>query len=53
MGKVKNWAMDNAENFLSNLESQIRSGAQTVQSALLLCECADIALQPYRFRSHE
>ena len=43
MGKVKNWAMDNAENFLSNLESQIRSGAQTVQSALLLCECADIA----------
>ena len=43
MGKVKNWAMDNAEKFLSNLESQIESGAQTVQSALLLCECADIA----------
>ena len=43
MGKVKQWAMDNAENFLSNLESQIESGAQTVQSALLLCECADIA----------
>ena len=33
---------DNAENFLSNLEIQIRSIAQTVQSALLLCECADI-----------
>ena len=43
MGKVKQWAMDNAEKFLSTLESQIESGAQTVQSALLLCECADIA----------
>jgi len=43
MSKVKQWAMDNAEKFLSNLESQIESGAQTVQSALLLCECADIA----------
>ena len=43
MGKVKNWAMDNAENFLSNLESQIKSGAQTVQSAMLLVKSADIA----------
>tara|TARA_B100000927_G_C16190725_1_gene359336 strand:- start:96 stop:236 length:141 start_codon:yes stop_codon:yes gene_type:complete len=30
MGKVKNWAMDNAEKFLSNLESQINQ-------ALKLC----------------
>ena len=43
MGKVKNWAMDNAENFLSNLESQIKSGAQTVTSAMLLVKSADIA----------
>ena len=43
MGKVKNWAMDNAENFLSNLESQIKSGSQTVTSAMLLVKSADIA----------
>ena len=43
MGKVKQWAMDNAENFLSNLESQIKSGAQTVSSAMLLVKSADIA----------
>ena len=43
MGKVKSWAMDNAENFLSNLESQIKSGAQTVTSAMLLVKSADIA----------
>ncbi len=43
MGKVKQWAMDNAENFLSNLESQIRSGSQTVSSAMLLVKSADIA----------
>ena len=43
MGKVKNWAMDNAENFLSNLESQIKSGAQTITSAMLLVNSADIA----------
>ena len=43
MGKVKNWAMDNAEKFLSNLESQIKSGAQTVTSAMLLVKSADIA----------
>jgi len=43
MGKVKNWAMENAENFLSNLESQIKSGAQTVTSAMLLVKSADIA----------
>ena len=43
MGKVKQWAMDNAENFLSNLESQIKSGAQTVESAMLLVKSADIA----------
>ena len=43
MGKVKQWAMDNAENFLSNLESQIKSGAQTVTSAMLLVKSADIA----------
>ena len=35
--------MDNAENFLSNLESQIKSGAQTVESAMLLVKSADIA----------
>jgi hypothetical protein len=43
MGKVKNWAWDNAENFLSNLESQIKSGAQTVTSAMLLVNSTDIA----------
>ena len=35
--------MDNAEKFLSNLESQIKSGAQTVTSAMLLVKSADIA----------
>ena len=43
MGKVKQWAMDNAEKFLSNLESQIKSGSQTVTSAMLLVKSADIA----------
>ena len=43
MGKVKNWAMDNAENFLSNHESQIKSGAQTITSAMLLVNSIDIA----------
>ena len=43
MGKVKQWAMDNAEDFLSNLESQIKSGSQTVTSAMLLVKSADIA----------
>ena len=43
MGKVKQWAMDNAETFLSNLESQIKSGSQTVTSAMLLVKSADIA----------
>ena len=43
MGKVKQWAMDNAENFLSNLESQIKSGSQTVTYAMLLVKSADIA----------
>ena len=43
MGKVKNWAMDNAENFLSNLENQIKLGGQTVESAMLLVKSADIA----------
>ena len=43
MGKVKLWAMDNAENFLSNLENQIKLGAQTVESAMLLVKSADIA----------
>ena len=43
MGKVKQWAMDNAENFLSNLENQIKLGAQTVESAMLLVKSADIA----------
>ena len=43
MGKVKQWAMDNAENFLSNLESQIKSGSQTVTSAMLLVKSTDIA----------
>ena len=35
--------MDTAENFLSNLERQIKSGAQTVTSAMLLVKSADIA----------
>ena len=43
MGKVKQWAMDNAENFLSNLENQIKLGDQTVESAMLLVKSADIA----------
>ena len=43
MGKVKQWAMDNAENFLSNLENQIKLGAQTVESAMLLVKSAYIA----------
>ena len=43
MGKVKQWAMDNAENFLSNLENQIKLGVQTVESAMLLVKSADIA----------
>ena len=43
MGKVTQWARDTAEKFLSNLESQIKSGAQTVTSAMLLVKSADIA----------
>ena len=42
MGKVKNWAMDNAEKFLSNLENQVLTGQQTIESAMLLVKSADI-----------
>ena len=42
MGKVKNWAMDNAEKFLSNLENQVKTGHQTIESAMLLVNSADI-----------
>ena len=42
MGKVKQWAQDNAENFLSQLEKQIKDGTQTVASAMLLVNSADI-----------
>ena len=42
MGKVKQWAEDNAENFLSQLEKQIKDGTQTVASAMLLVKSADI-----------
>ena len=42
MGKVKNWAMDNAEKFLSNLENQVLTGHQTIESAMLLVKSADI-----------
>ena len=49
MGKVKQWAMDNAEKFLSNLESQIKSGAQTVTSAMLLVKSEDIAWDLFGF----
>tara|TARA_Y100001937_G_scaffold49059_1_gene68382 strand:+ start:1889 stop:2086 length:198 start_codon:yes stop_codon:yes gene_type:complete len=42
MGKVKQWAQDNAENFLSQLEKQIKDGTQTVESAMLLVKSADI-----------
>ena len=43
MGKVQQWAMVNAENFLSNLENQNKLGSQTVESAMLLVKSADIA----------
>ena len=43
MGKVKQWAMDNAENFLSNLQNQIKSGALTIESAMLLVKSSDIS----------
>ena len=42
MGKVKQWAQDNAENFLSQLEKQIKDGTQTIESAMLLVKSADI-----------
>ena len=42
MGKVKQWAEDNTENFLSQLEKQIKDGTQTVASAMLLVKSADI-----------
>ena len=42
MGKVKQWAQDNAENFLSQLEKQIKGGTQTIESAMLLVKSADI-----------
>ena len=42
MGKVTNWAMDNAEKFLSNLENQVKTGHQTIESAMLLVKSADI-----------
>ena len=42
MGKVKQWAMDNAEKFLSNLENQVKTGHQTIESAMLLVKSADI-----------
>tara|TARA_B100000900_G_scaffold123286_1_gene103999 strand:- start:218 stop:415 length:198 start_codon:yes stop_codon:yes gene_type:complete len=42
MGKVKQWAEDNAEKFLDNLETQVKDGTQTVASAMLLVKSADI-----------
>ena len=42
MGKVKQWAEDNAENFFSQLEKQIKDGTKTVASAMLLVKSADI-----------
>ena len=42
MGKVKNWAWENAENFLDQLEKQVKDGTQTVVSAMLLVKSADI-----------
>ena len=51
MGKVKAWAQDNAENFLENLEKQIKEGHQTVESAMLLVKSADIMWDLIGFRS--
>ena len=42
MGKVKQWAQDNAENFLDQLEKQIKDGTQTIESAMLLVNSTDI-----------
>ena len=42
MGKVKQWAQDNAENFLDQLVKQVKDGTQTVASAMLLVNSADI-----------
>ena len=42
MSKVKQWAWDNAEKFLDNLETQVKDGTQTVASAMLLVKSADI-----------
>ena len=42
MGKVKQWAQDNAENFLDQLVKQVKDGTQTVTSAMLLVNSADI-----------
>ena len=42
MGRVKQWAMNNAEKFLSNLENQVLTGQQTIESAMLLVKSADI-----------
>ena len=53
MGKVKNWAMDNAEKFLSNLENQVKTGHQTIESAMLLVKSADIMWDLIGFRSFD
>jgi len=42
MGKVKQWAQDNAENFLDQLVKQVKDGTQTVASAMLLVNSTDI-----------
>ena len=42
MGKVKQWAQENAEKFLDNLEKQIKEEHQTVASAMLLVRSADM-----------
>ena len=43
MGKVKNWLWDQAEDFLSDIESKIKSGVLSVADAVEKCKNADIA----------
>ena len=43
MGAVKNYLWDQAEDFLSDIESKIKSGVLSVADAVEKCKNADIA----------
>ena len=44
--------MDNAEKFLSNIESQVLRTHQTIESAMLLVSQQILLCGFYRFQSH-